>query len=79
VLDLRDAATVRELGVDLDRLVGGRRAAQELADRARDIGAEGMIVPSAARHGQWNLVVFPSGFRRLAPTASSAVHPRPPR
>jgi RES domain-containing protein len=78
VLDLRDAATVRELGVDLDRLVGERRAAQELSDRARTMGAEGMIVPSAARHGQWNLVVFPSGLRRLAPTASRAVHPRPP-
>ena len=79
MLDLRDPATVRELGVDIDNLVGGeRRAAQELAERARDIGAEGMVVPSAARHGHWNLVVFPSGLRRLAATASRGVHPRPP-
>ena len=37
-----------------------------------------MVVPSAARDGSWNLVVFPSGFRRLRLAGSRAMHPRPP-
>jgi RES domain-containing protein len=78
VLDLREPDVVRTLGVSLDDLTGGRRAAQELAARARAMGAEGMIVPSAARHGQWNLVVFPAGLRRLTAGRSRAMHPRPP-
>ena len=78
VLDLRDPGVVEQLGVHMDDLTGGRRAAQELAARARSIGAEGLIVPSAARHGYWNLVVFPVGLGRVRAGPSRAMHPRPP-
>lgn len=78
VLDLRSAEVVDELGIDLERLTGPRSEAHALAARARALGAEGMIVPSAARDGAWNLVVFPSGFARLHATGSRAMHPRPP-
>ena len=78
VLDLRDPSVVTALGIVLDDLTGRRAAAQDLAARAGALGAEGMIVPSAARHGHWNLVVFPAGFRRVASGRSRATHPRPP-
>jgi hypothetical protein len=78
VLDLREPAVVGTLGISVDDLTGGRRAAQELAERARAMGAGGMIVPSAARHGHWNLVVFPAGLHRIATGRSRAMHPRPP-
>jgi RES domain-containing protein len=75
VLDLRLPAVRRELGVDLDALVGPRRAAQALGTRARELGAEGLVVPSAALDGHWNLVVYPSAFRRLR-VAGSSTGPR---
>ena len=78
MLDLRDPAVVAELGIVLDDLIGERAAPQTLAARARALGAQGMIVPSAARHGRWNLVVFPAGFGRVASRSSRAMHPRPP-
>jgi RES domain-containing protein len=78
VLDLRDPRVVSALGIVLDDLTAGRAAAQDLAARAGALGAEGMIVPSAARHGHWNLVVFPAGFSRLVSGRSRAMHPRPP-
>lgn len=78
VLDLRDPAVVDDLGIDLDVLTGPRRAAQEVGARARAMGAEGMIVPSAARRGHWNLVVFPDGLGRVTASGSRAMHPRPP-
>jgi RES domain-containing protein len=46
-------------------LVGSRELAQPLADRARELGAQGIVVPSAGRSGGWNLVVFPGGFDRI--------------
>ena len=78
MLDLRDLSVVTALGIVLDDLTAGRAAAQDLAARAGALGAEGMVVPSAARHGHWNLVVFPAGFSRLASRRSRATHPRPP-
>jgi len=78
VIDLRRAGLAEELGVRLDRLTGPRARAHGLARRARDLGADGMIVPSAARPGAWNLVVFPDGFGRIAAAGSRAMHPRPP-
>ena len=75
VLDLRDGKVVRALGVDLADLVGPRQAARPLADRARALGAEGMVVPSAAHPGGWNLVVFPEGFRKLRVRTRAVIRP----
>ncbi|MGH2417374.1 MAG: RES domain-containing protein, partial [Candidatus Limnocylindria bacterium] len=46
--------------------------------RARALGADGMVVPSAAHAGHWNLVVFPSAFAKVRVAGSSATRPRPP-
>ncbi|MDQ2688658.1 MAG: RES family NAD+ phosphorylase [Chloroflexota bacterium] len=78
VIDLRRPEVARELGVALDELTGPRERAHALAARARKLGAEGMIVPSAARPAHWNLVVFPAGFARLRASGSRAMNPRPP-
>ena len=78
VLDLRRPEVLSGLGVELADLVGARAGAQALAERARRLGAEGMLVPSAARAGSWNLVVFPSAFARLSVAGSSATRPKPP-
>jgi hypothetical protein len=32
---------------------------------ARRLGVDGLIVPSAARDGGWNAVIFPSAFDRV--------------
>lgn len=78
VLDLRDAAVRRALEVDLEDLTGTRVRAQALAARVRDLDADGLIVPSAARPEHWNLVVFPSGFGHVRPVRSRVGHPAPP-
>ena len=78
MLDLRRVEVRAELDVSLDTLTGPRSRAHGLARRARTLGAEGMLVPSAARDGAWNLVVFPEGFGRLRITGSRATNPRPP-
>lgn len=77
VVDLRRRAARDELGVELASLTGARASAQALATKARNLGAEGMIVPSAARGGEWNLVVFPSAFRRLTVVGSTITRPAP--
>ncbi len=79
VLDLRRSEVAAELGISLAALTGARSRAHALGSRARSLGAMGMVVPSAAHDGAWNLVVFPSGFGRLRATGSRATHPRPPR
>ena len=78
VIDLRRVGLAEELGVSERHLTGARLRAHGLAALAREMGADGLIVPSAARAGAWNLVVFPSGFDRLRVAGSRAVRPRPP-
>jgi RES domain-containing protein len=78
VIDMRRSDARDELSVELDDLTGPRRAAQELAGRARDLGAEGLILPSAAHPGHWNLVVFPPAFPKVRVAGSTATRPRPP-
>ncbi len=78
VVDLRRVEARAELGVELAQLTGQRARAHGLAGRARELGADGMIVPSAALADAWNLVVFPSGFARVRAAGSRAMHPRPP-
>ena len=78
VVDLRRPGLADELGVTERQLTGPRSRAHSLAARASKLGADGLIVPSAARDGAWNLVVFPSGFDRLRIGGSRAMHPRPP-
>ena len=77
VVDLRRRAARDELRVELAGLTGARAPAQALATKARSLGAEGMIVPSAARAGEWNLVVFPSAFARLSVDGSTITRPAP--
>ena len=78
VLDLRRPGLVEQLGFSERELTGPRSRAHSLASRARELGADGLVVPSAARDGAWNLVVFPSGFDRVRVAGSRAMHPRPP-
>jgi RES domain-containing protein len=77
VVDLRRPAARDELRVELASLTGARAAAQALSTKARGLGADGMIVPSAARAGEWNLVVFPSAFSKLAVDGSTTTRPTP--
>jgi hypothetical protein len=71
VLDLRDPATCRALRVTIEQLTGPwspgapNGAALRVAAAARRLGVDGMVVPSAARPGGWNLAVLPAGFERL--------------
>ncbi len=78
VIDLRRPAVRSELDVELAELTGPRAGAQSLATRALAIGAEGIVAPSAAHEGHWNLVVFPSAFARLRVAGSTATRPKPP-
>jgi hypothetical protein len=78
VLDLRRPAVVAELGITLSDLTGRRSWAHGFAGRARELGAQAMIVPSAALDGEWNLVAFPPGFAHLHAAGSRAMNPRPP-
>ena len=78
MLDLRDATVRASLDVGLPELTGPRASAQSLAPRAKALGALGLIVPSAALDGAWNLVVFPEGFERLAVGRGRNMQPRPP-
>jgi len=78
ILDLRRPDVRNALGVTLEELIGPRRAAQALGSRAGELGALGLLVPSAAREDAWNLVVFPDGFDRLTVGRSRSTNPRPP-
>jgi RES domain-containing protein len=78
VIDLRRSEAREGLGIELDAITGPRRAAQELAARACDLGADGLILPSAAHHGHWNVVVFPAAFPKVRVAGSVATRPRPP-
>jgi RES domain-containing protein len=78
VIDLRRPAVRAELDVELAELTGARSGAQALTVRALALGAEGIIAPSAAHEGHWNLVVFPSAFAKLRVAGSTATRPKPP-
>lgn len=78
VLDLRTPEAREALGIDVEDLVGEREAAQALARRARSVGARGMVVPSAARSGAWNLVVFPEGLASVTVGRARRMQPKPP-
>jgi RES domain-containing protein len=78
VVDLRRPDAAAGLEVQLEELTGARARAHSLAARARKAGAQGMIVPSAAQAGAWNLVVFPDGFSRVQAAGSRVMNPRHP-
>ena len=40
--------------------------------------SRGLVLPSAARPGYWNLVVFPAAFAKVRVLGSKATHPAPP-
>jgi RES domain-containing protein len=71
VLDLRRPATRRALRVGVAGLIGPwspdvpNRDARRVARAAAELGADGVIVPSAAAQDGWNLVVLPRGFERV--------------
>lgn len=74
VLDLRDAALRRRLRLGLRELTGAdwraaleagmRTLSQQLGSAAAEAGFEGLLVPSLARVGGSNLVVFPGAMRK---------------
>ncbi len=74
VLDLRDPAVRRALRVSVTQLTGDwapdapNPATLRVAAAARARGVDAAIVPSAARHGGWNLMVRPEAFDRLTMT-----------
>lgn len=78
IIDLREPDARAALSTSIEQLTGPRSTAQAVAVRARELGALGMIVPSAAQAGAWNLVVFPAGFDRLRVGRGRVMHPRPP-
>ncbi|HJT75682.1 MAG TPA: RES family NAD+ phosphorylase [Gemmataceae bacterium] len=83
VLDLTDGRVRRRLGLSLDRMgrepwwqrqAAGEEALTQAAGRvAWEAGAEGLLVPSAARPRGVNLVYFPG--RRLPGSAVNIIHP----
>jgi RES domain-containing protein len=70
-LDLRDPATRAALGVTLEQLTGPwspelpNSAARRVTLAAHELGADAVVVPSAARAGGWNLAVLPAAFGRV--------------
>ena len=84
VLDLRRPEVLDALHVTVDDLnadwaPGAPNAACMKASAAAvATGAAGMIVPSAAHPGAWNLVVLPSGFSGLERIKRQHKIPEPP-
>jgi len=85
LLDLRSPTTREALGVTLKQLRGDwspdipNRACLAVARAARDAGADGFIVPSAARDGGWNVAVLPGAFQRVRVTRQARSHPKSAR
>jgi len=83
VLDLRAEATRKALGVTLRQLTSAwspdapNRACLAVARAARDAGADGFVVPSAARADGWNIAVLPAAFHRVAVARQIRSHPLP--
>lgn len=78
VVDFRDPAACAALGVEPRELAEGWTVPQALAAKVRAAGALGAVVPSAAREGHWNLVVFPDGFGRVSVSGGRTMRPAPP-
>jgi RES domain-containing protein len=57
VLDLSSSSAFERLGVTRENLILNKQICLEIADAAREMGAEAMLVPSATGTGT-NLVVF---------------------
>lgn len=67
ILDLRDARSCREYGIDPEDAFGdwhaelgkgARPASWSVRDRAERLGAQGLIDPSRKRPGLWHLTLF---------------------
>jgi hypothetical protein len=84
VLDLRQEEVRRSVGVTIERLVApwapGRAnaACLRVAREARRLGADGIVVPSAARPDAWNIDIWPPSFERLRLVSRRRRTPRPP-
>jgi RES domain-containing protein len=84
VVDLRRPEVLDALGVTVADLNASwapgspNRACLRVSMAAAAAGAEGMIVPSAARRGAWNLDVLPSGFSQLRRRSRQSRVPAPP-
>lgn len=78
IVDFRDPAATAGLGVAVEELANGWELPQALAAQVRAAGAAGAVVPSAARQGFWNLVIFPEGFERLSVSGGRTMRPAPP-
>ena len=84
VLDLREARVREALGVTLAALradwsdLAPNAACLRVARRAEELGADGFIVPSAARDDGWCLDVLPVAFAKVRQVSRRAVIASPP-
>lgn len=83
VLDLTREETCRALDLGRGTMASVDLAGEDyvvcqaIAERARAAGFEGIIAPSAALKGEFTLVVFPAGIRKL--TVEHSRVQRPPK
>jgi len=83
VLDLRDPAVREALGVSVEALVAdwsdtaSNVTCLRVARRAVELGADGFVVPSAARPGGWCIDVLPTSFSKLRRTSRRTLIPAP--
>jgi RES domain-containing protein len=81
VLDLRSRTTRDAVGVTLEQLTGEwspdapNLACLAVARAAREAGADGFVVPSAARDGGWNVAVLPGAFDHVHVTRQARSQP----
>lgn len=84
LIDLRDPRVRNALGVTIEALVADwtdsspNQACLIVARRAAELGADGFVVPSAARSGAWCIHVMPSAFPKLRTARRRAAIPAPP-
>lgn len=83
VLDLRSFSTREALGVTLEQLTAGwdpdapNRVCLAVARAARESGAEGIVVPSAARARGWNVAILPRAFAHVKVIRQDRAKPAP--